>query len=697
VRRVALRWIAVIAAGMAVLAAVLWVATTVDARPPEVAGYRLTQPLTGEGDRALITTSIEVTFSEVVDHASAEAALDVEPRVEGATSWGGTTLIFTPAEPLPLETRFEVTVDAGVVDRAGNRSTDPAPAFSFETAGRPEVVETEPAPDADEVPLDASVRLTFSTLMDTPSVEAALRLTPDIDHELRWSGELLEIVPAEPLRPDTRYRVRIAADAADVAGVALDEPFEVSFRTIAVGLEPSLVIPADGTDGISVRTPMAVLFEEPIDPDSISDETLAISPEVDGSLELIAAAEGDGDPDELRLLRFVPSAPLPPNTTFEVELAAGVADVAGGQLGEPLAWSFTTGAPLATLSNQIVFLSARSGITNLWTMNADGTGQRQLSAELMPVTDYAVAPDGRSFVVGDGRRLLLGRPDATEPRLLTDDGVIEFDPAYSPDGSLIAFGRASADGGEGLGLWQVQVGGGDDRQIELPDELLRSPRPSPSGVPPANLLRAPRYAPDGTAVAFVDEGGRIGIVELPAARLTTTALNALGPPVWLPDSSGIMVAGIPDPVDRAAATGRDEGRVPPLDPVDAGVAADALDALRVGFLPRSGLELEGTALGEGAARLAVDAEGRIAAIRLGTAPAGAGRLEIAEAPDIAPRPVASGTGLLATAVAFAPEAGQLAVALVDAAGRETGIWQLALDPNGTERLAEDGSRPLWLP
>ena len=696
-RRVALRWIAVIGAGVAVLAAVLFVATTVDARPPEVAGYRLTQPLTGESDRALITTSIEVTFSEVVDQASAEAALDVEPRVDGATSWSGTTLIFTPAEPLPLETRFEVTVAAGVVDRAGNRSTDPAPAFAFETAGRPAVVETDPAADADDVPLDASVRLTFSTLMDTPSVEAALSLRPVIDHELRWSGAVLEIVPAEPLRPDTRYRVQISADAADVAGVALEAPFEVSFRTIAVGLEPSLVIPADGTDGISVRTPVAILFDEPIDPDSISSDTLSIAPEVEGSLELVAAADGDGDPDDLRMLRFVPSAPLPSNTTFDVELAAGVANVTGGQLGEPLAWSFTTGAPLATLSNQIVFLSARSGITNLWTMNADGTGQRQLSAELVPVTDYAVAPDGRSFVVADGRRLVLGRPDDSEPRLLTDDGVIEFDPAYSPDGSLIAFGRASADGGEGLGLWQVPVGGGDDRQIELPDELLRSPRPSPAAGAPTALLRAPRYAPDGTAVAFVDEGGRIGIVELPAARLTTTELHALGSPVWLPDSSGILVAGLEDPVDRAAAPGRDEGRVPPLDPVQAGVAADALEALRVGFLPRSGTTLEETALGEGAARIAVDEDGRIAVIRLGTAPAGAGRLEVAETRDIAPRAVAAGAGLLASGAAFAPEAGQLAVALVDAAGREIGIWQLALDPDGTERLAEDGSRPLWLP
>ena len=142
------------------------------------------------------------------------------------------------------------------------------------------------------------------------------------------------------------------------------------------------------------------------------------------------------------MLRFQPSGPLNPNTTYDVTLLPGLLGADGAGLPAGLSWSFTTGAPTGTLSNQIVFLSDRAGIANLWAMNPDGTNQRQVSAELSPVIDYAVAPDGRAFVVGDGAVIVWQRADGSARRLLTDADVVEFDPAYSPDGGTLVFGRA---------------------------------------------------------------------------------------------------------------------------------------------------------------------------------------------------------------------------------------------------------------
>jgi len=51
-RSVLLRTLAVIGAGGLVLAGVLFVASTVDARPPEVDGIRLTQPSTDDRRRS---------------------------------------------------------------------------------------------------------------------------------------------------------------------------------------------------------------------------------------------------------------------------------------------------------------------------------------------------------------------------------------------------------------------------------------------------------------------------------------------------------------------------------------------------------------------------------------------------------------------------------------------------------------------
>src|SRR5690606_20655 len=193
-------------------------------------------------------------------------------------------------------------------------------------------------------------------------------------------------------------------------------------------------------------------------------------------------------------LRFTPSGPLPPNTTFDVEIAPEiVAATGGGGLAQPLAWSFTTGAPAATLSNQVTFLSDRSGVANVWSMNADGTGQHQVSAELAPIVDYAVAPDGGSLIVADGRRLVFLRADGSDRRVITGDEHWEFDPTYAPSGRVVAFGRADATGGSGLGLWQWEVGGGDPQPIELPDPLrpAPSPSPTPSDGEDGRLLRAP--------------------------------------------------------------------------------------------------------------------------------------------------------------------------------------------------------------
>ncbi|HET9539886.1 MAG TPA: hypothetical protein VFQ46_04745, partial [Candidatus Limnocylindria bacterium] len=68
-----LRSFVAFAIGLVVLGGILFVATTVDGRPPAVDRFGLTHHLSSNDDVALTTTSIQVVFSEGVDHASAEA------------------------------------------------------------------------------------------------------------------------------------------------------------------------------------------------------------------------------------------------------------------------------------------------------------------------------------------------------------------------------------------------------------------------------------------------------------------------------------------------------------------------------------------------------------------------------------------------------------------------------------------------
>ena len=72
------------------LGGILYVASTVDSRPPLVERVGADAALAADAV-ALTTTSIEVSFSEAVDHASAEAAFSTDPAVDGSFSWSGTT------------------------------------------------------------------------------------------------------------------------------------------------------------------------------------------------------------------------------------------------------------------------------------------------------------------------------------------------------------------------------------------------------------------------------------------------------------------------------------------------------------------------------------------------------------------------------------------------------------------------------
>ena len=684
-RGVVLRSVIVVGIGALLLSGLLYFASTVDGRPPSVVEVALTQTVPDEPTIGLPTTSLEITFTEPVVAASAVDALSIEPAVEGSVSWSGAVMIFTPREPLDLATAYTVTIAPGVEDAAGNRMTEAPPAFAFETTGPPAVVETDPADGAGDVPLEAPIGVRFSTLMDTASVEAALRLRPAFAHEVRWSGQLLEIVPTDPLHPDTEYSVEIGVDAFDVSGVALGAPVRIGFRTLEPGLELSMLVPSAGTDGIALTSPIAVFFDRPIDPGSLSD-VLSIEPPVAGSIDLVDELGNEpAEPTDGRVLRFTPSGPLPANTTFEVILASGVTGLGGGGLAEPVSWTFTTGAPHGTLSNQITFLTDRAGVPNLWAMNVDGSAAHQLSTELTPILDYAVSPDGSSFVVGDGRRLVMVDADGSNRRVLTEDGFLEFDPTYAPNGQRVAFARADAETGAGLGIWERPITGAAE-PIEVPPEATGSPTAVPSGDLEAgpSWLRAPRYSPDGEWLAFIDPGAAVGLVDLRGETASRIRYDAQAPPLWLPDGSAVLLTG--DPVDGSGEVSPLEAPVEPLRPSE---------GASVGLLRRSSVAVEESGFGPRAAASAIAPDGRIAYLR----PDGSLRVseDVSEAGTVPTTLVGERIG----AAAFAPGEDAMVVVVIrseaeDPAG-EGSIELIDLGAGEREVLANDGWSPRWLP
>ncbi|MFZ2487594.1 MAG: Ig-like domain-containing protein [Anaerolineae bacterium] len=109
------RWV------MAILAGLLLATGVVIARGDQV-GLRVLRVSPTDGAQAVPSqTRIRVTFDQPVDLSSVLRSLIIEPPVAGTAQWEDDTLVFYPSEPFQPDTRYTVTVPAGLSSPQGQR------------------------------------------------------------------------------------------------------------------------------------------------------------------------------------------------------------------------------------------------------------------------------------------------------------------------------------------------------------------------------------------------------------------------------------------------------------------------------------------------------------------------------------------------------------------------------------------------
>lgn len=159
-------------------------------------------------------------------------------------------------------------------------------------------------------------------------------------------------------------------------------------------------------------------------------------------------------------------------------------------------------SPFGWLSDgRIVFRSRAGGRSNLWLMNADGSGRRQLTSDAQ-ATDRGLctSPDGRYVVFVSWRagQQNLWRMDVNESLTQLTTGAGEAYPSCSPDGRWVVY-----QSGIGVGkptVWRVALTGGP------PQPLVET------------LGTKPVISNDGQRVAYFymdEDKWRIGVI--PAA------------------------------------------------------------------------------------------------------------------------------------------------------------------------------------
>ena len=128
---------------------------------------------------------------------------------------------------------------------------------------------------------------------------------------------------------------------------------------------------------------------------------------------------------------------------------------------------------------RVVYDSMASGGLNIWIMNSDGTGQKQLTADAGVSFRAKVTPDGRyivfSSIRNDQGNIWRMNLDGSDRRQLTN-GNSDWDPTVTPDSQWVIYTA------QRLGiphLWKVSIDGGDP--VQLTDAYTNSAEVSPDG------------------------------------------------------------------------------------------------------------------------------------------------------------------------------------------------------------------------
>lgn len=254
---------------------------------------------------------------------------------------------------------------------------------------------------------------------------------------------------------------------------------------------------------------------------------------------------------------------------------------------------------------RIAFESRVSGNFDLWTINADGTGRKQLTSEAATNNFGAISPDGRYIVFTSNRGGSIGdhvyRMDAdgsNVKQLSVEDGTRDWSPRISPDGKWVYYMQAHVTGPSAI--CKISIDGGQPTVLPIDgptpsigidvsrDGRLVYPKLTwgndghgdatfyvipPTGGKPVSIIKARvetpqismfRWAPDGKSIAYNDlRNGAANIWTISAdgkgKERQLTNFGA-GPPLtrftWSKDGKQLLVSRVVPTADGILITNK---------------------------------------------------------------------------------------------------------------------------------------------
>lgn len=183
------------------------------------------------GSGVLIDQVIRVVFDNEMDKESVEKAFTITPETEGEITWeDDKTFVFTPAQPLPKETHYDIVFTKGIVSKVGG-ITESDITFSFDTIGAVKVQGWSPGPGASGVKINSSIYVTFDQQVDHASAQSHFSISPSVEGTFSWNGNTLIFSHSSPFGYSTTYTVTISAGIKTINGLDSRSNFSTSFTT----------------------------------------------------------------------------------------------------------------------------------------------------------------------------------------------------------------------------------------------------------------------------------------------------------------------------------------------------------------------------------------------------------------------------------------------------------------------------------
>jgi len=509
-----------------------------------------------------LNASVVIVFSEPMN-ASTLNASSVQ-LFRGTTSVAGTvsllagtatSAVFAPGAPLDASTDYQLVVTPAVRDLGGD-ALEAGETVEFTTGttllGPVASVSVEPQPDT----ITAAVFWRGTQYQFTATARDAQGVVVT-GHPVTWISDNSAVATVSVTGLVTALATGEATIRAEVDG----QTGQVTVRVLAGPIRVS-VSPAGG----SVVVNGTRLFTATVDNDPSNSGV---------TWSLTGCAGGAAVCGSLASITNTTATYTAPAT-----VPSGSLGVTATSVTDPTkSFTATMSVTATAASGQIAF----NANGEIYVMNADGSGVRNLTNNPASDGGLACSPDGTRIAFVSGRdgnaEIYVMNADGSGLRNLTNNPASDGGPAWSPDGTRIAF---SSDRDGDYGIYEMNADGSGLRYLTnypASDEAITwSPdrtriafvsgrdgdyeiyvmNADGSGL--RNITNNPAsdgglaWSPDGTRIDFIsDRDGDPQVYVMNADGSGVTRLtNNLGlhagvadAPTWSPDGTGIAFVGVP--------------------------------------------------------------------------------------------------------------------------------------------------------